>query len=59
MCTTIQRMKAAIHYAVGRICEDVSMDTDVNISKDVMAAITEMTTQQCTTFATDLELFAK
>ena len=52
-------MKAAIHYAVGRICEDVSMDTDVNISKDVMAAITEMTTRQCTTFATDLELFAK
>ncbi len=57
----LQRLKAALHYTVGKVCECVSnTDSDnVIISKDVMVAMTELVMQQTATLAIDLELFAK
>ncbi|XP_033126677.1 centromere protein S-like [Anneissia japonica] len=54
-----QRLKAAIHFSVGQICEEVSQDTDVTFTKQVIAAFAEATFRQCETVAVDLELFAK
>ena len=56
----IQRLKAALHYSVGKVCEDVQNECNgYTISKDVMAAITELAMHQCEMLSTDLELFAK
>ncbi|XP_065890403.1 centromere protein S-like isoform X2 [Dysidea avara] len=57
--TREQRLKAALHFAVGRACEDVGRTTKVSFSREVIAAITETTFQKCESIAVDLELFAK
>ncbi|XP_078413917.1 centromere protein S isoform X1 [Cetorhinus maximus] len=54
-----QRLRAAVHYTVGRLCQEVGEDKDVEFSKQTIAAIAETTFRQCENFATDLELFAK
>lgn len=54
-----QRLKAALHYTVGRICEKTGDETGVQLSRRFIAALTETTFKQCESFATDLELFAK
>lgn len=53
----LQRLKAAVHYTVGRICEE--SDADVTFTKQTIAALTEATYRQIQTYAVDLELFAK
>ncbi|XP_030363675.1 centromere protein S [Strigops habroptila] len=54
-----QRLKAAVHYTVGCLCEEVAEERDVQFSKQTIAAITEITFRQCETFAKDLEVFAR
>ncbi|KFP70672.1 Centromere protein S, partial [Acanthisitta chloris] len=54
-----QRLRAALHYAVGGLCQEVEEDKDVRFSKQTIAAITEITFRQCETFAKDLEMFAR
>ncbi|XP_049631358.1 centromere protein S [Suncus etruscus] len=54
-----QRLKAAVHYTVGRLCEKVAADKEVTFSKQTIAAIAEMTFHQCENFAKDLEMFAR
>ncbi|XP_052509371.1 centromere protein S [Budorcas taxicolor] len=54
-----QRLKAAVHYTVGCLCEEVSSDKDVQFSKQTIAAISEVTFGQCENFAKDLEMFAR
>ncbi|CAK7322220.1 Centromere protein S [Vulpes lagopus] len=54
-----QRLKAAVHYTVGCLCEDVASDKEVQFSKQTIAAISEMTFRQCEHFAKDLEMFAR
>uniref|UniRef100_A0A8C3K4C8 Centromere protein S n=1 Tax=Calidris pygmaea TaxID=425635 RepID=A0A8C3K4C8_9CHAR len=54
-----QRLKAAVHYTVGCLCQDVAEDKDVQFSKQTIAAISEITFRQCETFAKDLEMFAR
>ncbi|XP_005665037.1 centromere protein S isoform X2 [Sus scrofa] len=54
-----QRLKAAVHYTVGCLCEEVASDKDMPFSKQTIAAISEVTFRQCENFAKDLEMFAR
>ncbi|XP_013912509.1 PREDICTED: centromere protein S-like isoform X1 [Thamnophis sirtalis] len=54
-----QRLKAAFHYTVARLCEDVAEDKNIQFSRQTIAAISEITFRQCEMFAKDLEMFAK
>ncbi|KAM7098539.1 centromere protein S-like [Molossus nigricans] len=54
-----QRLKAAVHYTVGCLCEEVASDKEVQLSKQTIAAISEVTFRQCDNFAKDLEMFAR
>ncbi|XP_008567036.1 PREDICTED: centromere protein S isoform X2 [Galeopterus variegatus] len=53
------RLKAAVHYTVGCLCEEVASDKEIQFSKQTIAAISEMTFRQCENFAKDLEMFAR
>ncbi|XP_028613837.1 centromere protein S-like [Grammomys surdaster] len=54
-----QRLKAALHYTVGCLCQEVALDKQVHFSKQTIAAISEVTFRQCENFAKDLEMFAR
>lgn len=54
-----QRLKAAVHYTVGCLCQEVELDKQVHLSKQTIAAISEVTFRQCENFAKDLEMFAR
>ncbi|KAM6927677.1 centromere protein S [Xenentodon cancila] len=56
---TRQRLKAAVHYTVGRLCEKIGRDHRREFSRQAVAAITETTFRQCDIFAKDLEAFAR
>ncbi|XP_054705343.1 centromere protein S isoform X2 [Grus americana] len=56
---SFQRLKAAVHYTVGCLCQDVAEDKDMQFSKQAIAAISEITFRQCDNFAKDLEMFAR
>ena len=52
-------MKAGIHYAVGRLCEEVSTDLEVTFNKQVIATLSEIVNKQISTYTLDLEAFSK
>ncbi|XP_012329851.3 centromere protein S [Aotus nancymaae] len=54
-----QRLKAAVHYTVGCLCEEVALDKGMQFSRQTIAAISELTFRQCENFAKDLEMFAR
>ncbi|XP_067659006.1 centromere protein S-like [Haliotis asinina] len=54
-----QRLKAAVHYTVVRICREVGDDLNVSINKQVVACIAETTWRQFETYSHDLEMFAR
>ncbi|XP_051028144.1 centromere protein S [Acomys russatus] len=54
-----QRLKAAVHYTVGCLCQEVALDKQMEFSKQTIAAIAEVTFRQCENFAKDLEMFAR
>ncbi|XP_004607122.2 centromere protein S [Sorex araneus] len=54
-----QRLKAAVHYTVGGLLEEVAEDKEVTFSRQTIAAISELTFRQCENFAKDLEMFAR
>ncbi|XP_039090939.1 centromere protein S isoform X2 [Hyaena hyaena] len=54
-----QRLKAAVHYNVGCLCEEVASDKEIQFIKQTIAAISEVTFRQCENFAKDLEMFAR
>ncbi|XP_028369555.1 centromere protein S-like [Phyllostomus discolor] len=54
-----QRLKAAVHYTVGCLCSEAAADTQVQLSRQAVAAIAEVTFRQCENFAKDLEMFAR
>ncbi|XP_074916441.1 centromere protein S [Chelonoidis abingdonii] len=54
-----QRLKAAVHYTVGCLCQEVAEDKGIQFSKQTIAAISEITFRQCENFAKDLEMFAR
>ncbi|XP_032304732.1 centromere protein S isoform X2 [Coturnix japonica] len=54
-----ERLRAAVHYTTGCLCQDVAEDKGVVFSKQTIAAISEITFRQCENFARDLEMFAR
>ncbi|XP_012684833.1 centromere protein S [Clupea harengus] len=54
-----QRLKAAIHFTTGQICQTIAADCGREFSRQAIAAIAETTFRQCDTFAKDLEAFAR
>ncbi|XP_034543029.1 centromere protein S [Notolabrus celidotus] len=56
---TQQRLKAAVHFTVGRLCQRTGEDNRREFSRQVIAAITETAFRQCDIFAKDLEAFAR
>lgn len=42
-----QRLKAAVHYTVGCLCQEVALDKQMQFSKQTIAAISEVTFSQC------------
>ncbi|XP_028855272.1 centromere protein S [Denticeps clupeoides] len=54
-----QRLKAALHYTTGLICQSIGADCERDFSRQAVAAIAETAFRQCDTFAKDLEAFAK
>uniref|UniRef100_UPI00358E1CF7 centromere protein S-like isoform X4 n=1 Tax=Myxine glutinosa TaxID=7769 RepID=UPI00358E1CF7 len=53
------RLRAAMHFTVGKLCEKVANDEHVSFSKQAVAAIAETTFRQCELFTRDVEMFAK
>ncbi|CAF4328190.1 unnamed protein product, partial [Adineta steineri] len=53
------RLKAALHAACGKICEQLQTQSNVTVDKQVVAAIGDITFQQIGTFCQDLDAFAK
>nr|XP_019957165.1 PREDICTED: centromere protein S-like [Paralichthys olivaceus] len=54
-----QRLKAAVHYTVGHLCQKMGEVHRREFNRQVVAAIAETTFRQCDVFATDLEAFAR
>ncbi|XP_026866727.2 centromere protein S isoform X2 [Electrophorus electricus] len=54
-----QRLKAAVHYTVGRLCQNAVADCEMEVSRQAIAAIAETTFRQCDIFAKELEAFAR
>ncbi|NXL57155.1 CENPS protein, partial [Chordeiles acutipennis] len=42
-----QRLKAAVHYTVGCLVQEVAEDKEMQFSKQTIAAISEITFRQC------------
>ncbi|XP_065830429.1 centromere protein S-like [Oscarella lobularis] len=60
---TRQRLKAATHYTVGKLCEDLASEwedeTSYRFSPQFVAALAETTFRQAQVVALDLESFSK
>nr|XP_033778661.1 centromere protein S [Geotrypetes seraphini] len=56
---TLERLKAAVHYTAGCLCQEVAEDKEIEFSKQTIAAISDITFSQCEIFAKDLEMFAR
>lgn len=54
-----QRLKAAVHFTVGRLCLKIGEEHRREFSRQTIAAIAETTFRQCDIFAKDLEAFAR
>ncbi|XP_071848318.1 centromere protein S-like [Apostichopus japonicus] len=54
-----QRLKAAVHYTVGKICNNLEEELEITFSKHVIAVISEATFKQTDCFAKDLENFCQ
>uniref|UniRef100_A0A672GP54 Centromere protein S n=1 Tax=Salarias fasciatus TaxID=181472 RepID=A0A672GP54_SALFA len=55
----VTRLKAALHYTVGRLCQKMGNEHEKVFSRHVIAAIAETTFRQCDIFANDLEAFSR
>ncbi|XP_043852121.1 centromere protein S [Dromiciops gliroides] len=59
LLTSNQKLKAAVHYTVGSMCQGAADAKGVKFTKPAIAAISEVTFRQCEHFAKDLEMFAR
>ncbi|KAF0295271.1 Centromere protein S [Amphibalanus amphitrite] len=55
----VQQLRAALHYAIGRICDDVAAERGTPFRRTVVATLTEAALSQAAVMARDLELFAQ
>ncbi|NXT23957.1 CENPS protein, partial [Syrrhaptes paradoxus] len=46
----LQRLRAAVHYTAGGLCQEVAADRGTEFSKQAVAAIAEITFRQCGVF---------
>lgn len=56
---THQRLKAAVHYTVARICQRIGEEQRREFSRQTIAAISETVVRQSDIFGKDLEAFAR
>ncbi|XP_064611212.1 centromere protein S-like [Liolophura sinensis] len=54
-----QQLKAAVHYTVGKICEESEKDLNVKYHRQFIASLSEVTCKKIVSFANDLELFSR
>ena len=54
-----QRMKAAIHFSVGRFCEDRAATQQLPVSPLFIGVLSEATYSMINSMSEDLELFSK
>ncbi|KAG0000688.1 hypothetical protein BGZ65_004153 [Modicella reniformis] len=54
-----ERLKAAVWYIVGEICESQKADLNVVITPQLIASLTELVYTQAESLGRDLEMFAK
>ncbi|XP_030847520.1 centromere protein S-like isoform X2 [Strongylocentrotus purpuratus] len=54
-----QRLKAAVHFTTGQICEELGVELDVTFSRQFISALAETTFKQMENFAGDLEAFSQ
>jgi len=59
VCVFFQRLKASLHYTVGKIGEERGSELGVEVQRTVVAALTELAAGHLTTVAEDIEAFAK
>lgn len=55
----LQRLKASLHFTVGKMCEEQEARTHISFDKHVMATINEIVWQKIKLVTQDLEAFAK
>lgn len=55
----MKRLKASLHFTVGKMCEEQEVHSQINFSKQVVATINEIVWRQIGIFTKDLEAFAK
>lgn len=54
----LQTLKAAIHYTVGKTCEEIGNEVGLSFTKHVIATLSEITSKQLETYSADLEAFS-
>jgi len=54
-----QKLKVALHYTIGKICEEQEANTQVNFDKQMISIINEIVWKQMNLIAKDVEAFAK
>ena len=55
----LQRLKAALHFTIGKLGEQLGVDLDVQFSRSVVAAVTELASDRLKVIAEDLEAFSR
>lgn len=56
---SFQRLKSAVHFTVGKMCEEQGDLLKVTYSKEVAAAATELVWRSIKIWTKDLEAFAR
>lgn len=54
-----QRLKAAVHYTVGQLLEELGEEQGVTYSRAFIASLSQITYKQMGTAAQDLQAFAR
>merc|ERR1711890_168189 len=53
------RIKSALYYAIGKLCEEEVKKNNMTFSKEYLACLMELVFSQCRSFANDLEAFSR
>ncbi|EME49903.1 hypothetical protein DOTSEDRAFT_122374 [Dothistroma septosporum NZE10] len=54
-----EKLKAALWYSIGKAVDNVALDTNINVTPQFIAGLTELVHAKIATAATDMEAFAK
>ena len=55
----VQKLKTALHYTVGKMCEEQEVDSNIHFDKEMIGTLNEIVWRQIKIFGQDLEAFAK